>query len=110
MAECHRPGASCIPLYRTRYLYIHRIVTRGWVGGGVVCTGLMGDGKESGGFLVEAGIASGADEAAGNKYGFPPCLVIPTLRAPGGPWEAAKAHLADFDDKEHSELLSHVGR
>jgi hypothetical protein len=101
--------AACVPLFRTRYLYIHRIVTRGWVGGGVVCTGLMGDGKESGGFLVRAGIANGTNVAAGKMYGFPPCLEFPSLRAPGGPWQLTLEHLATLDAQAQSEFSDHIG-
>ena len=50
-----------------RYLYIHRIVTKAWLESGVVCTGLMGDGTQSGLFLVESGMANGTDVVAERK-------------------------------------------
>ena len=102
-------AGSCIPLFRTRYMYIHRIVTRGWIGKGVVCTGLMGDGKESGGFLVRAGIANGTDAAAGKKFGFPPCLEFSSLRTSGGPWQLTLSHLATLEDGARKEFSDHVG-
>lgn len=102
------PGA-CIPLFRTRYMYIHRIVTRGWIGRGVVCTGLMGDGRESGGFLVRAGIANGIDAAAGKKYGFPPCLQFSSLQAPDGPWQLTLSRLATLEEGARKEFSNHVG-
>ena len=104
-----RGSGACPPLFRTGYLYIHRIVTRAWVGRGAVCTGLMGDGKESGGFLLRAGLANGTDAAAGAKYGFPPCLEFAHLRAPGGPWELTKEHLATLGELARAEFHAHVG-
>ena len=99
-----------MPLYRTKYLYIHRIVTKGWVAKGVVCTGLMGDGQYSGAFLVASGIANATDAAAGKKFKFAPCLVFPSLLAPGGPWELAKKHFETLDQKDVADFLGHVGR
>jgi hypothetical protein len=46
--ECDRPESRCIPHYRTRYMYIHRMATKGWLRKGVVCNNLVGDGLESG--------------------------------------------------------------
>jgi hypothetical protein len=103
-------GGGCVPLYRTRYLYIHRIVTKGWVGGGVVCTGLMGDGKESGRFLVASGMANGTDEGAGKKYGFAPCLQFPALRRPGGAWDLARTFIEALPAADQKEFHSNVGR
>jgi hypothetical protein len=73
-------NGGCIPLYRTRYLYIHRVVTDTWLQHGAICVGMMGDGYLSGPFLVESGVASHVDDETG-KIGFKPCIVVPSLES-----------------------------
>jgi hypothetical protein len=100
-------GGGCIPLYRTKYMYIHRIVTKAWLGAGVVCVGLMGDGMLSGPMLVNAKIASGTDEAAAKRYGFGPCLKIPTLEQS---WRLTTKLLDSFTASEQKTMREEVGR
>mmetsp|Transcript_37419 Transcript_37419/g.74108 ORF Transcript_37419/g.74108 Transcript_37419/m.74108 type:complete len:526 (+) Transcript_37419:108-1685(+) len=108
VGKCATPGGGgCVPLYRTKYMYIHRIVTRAWLGAGVVCVGLMGDGFLSGPMLVRARIASGVDLEAGKKYGFGPCLKVPTLEQA---WKLTTALLNSFTANEQQQLRDHVGR
>lgn len=74
---------------------------------GVVCTGLMGDGVESGRFLVAAGIASHDDQDASNRYRYGPCLVIPTLKEA---WKRTDALMSLYPEKDRADFRKHVGR
>lgn len=92
----------CVPSFRTRYSYIHRIMTVPWLKDGVICVGLMGDGRYSGKFLVDVGIASHADIAAGERYHFAPCIVIPTLQSA---LEATRQYLKTLPERDQHYLL-----
>ncbi len=68
----------------------------------VVCVGQMGDGYLSGPFLEEAGIASSIDAAAGEKYRFKPCLVIPSLKPA---WIKMREYVSSFPAADRAEIF-----
>lgn len=93
---------KCVPAYRTRYTYIHRVMSVPWVKHGVVCVGLMGDGHLSGAFLVSAGLASHIDHDIGKNY-FAPCVVIPSLTAA---LESTRSYLQSLPKDTYARILS----
>jgi hypothetical protein len=123
--RCNRPESRCIPHYRTRYMYIHRVVTKGWLQKGVICNDAMGDGLASGStsklknvqmishpfkctafisvgtMLLKAGVVESFDDEAAKVFSHPPCLVIPSLKSAH---ELALRYLSKFDEKEHTEM------
>jgi hypothetical protein len=74
---------------------------------GVVCTGLMGDGADSGSFLVKAGIASENDVEAVKKHRFGPCLVIPSLKEA---WKRTNAFMDRLPEGDRNAFRKHIGR
>ena len=101
-------GSGCVPLYRPRYAYVHRVVSRAWLASGAVCTGLVGDGRHSGDFLLRTGVANAslASAAVGKaSFAFPPCLRVPTLAKA---WRRARAFIAQLEPAERGEWLGAI--
>ena len=73
--------------------------------GPVVLGRYAGEDEEK--WLLLSGIANGTDPEAAKKYGFGPCLTVPTLR---GAWEETKHWLGGLEPSVRKELLMHQGR
>ena len=60
-------GSGCVPLYRPRYAYVHRVVSRAWLASGAVCTGLVGDGSPLRSHAFAPEVAAPQDDGSENS-------------------------------------------
>ena len=87
-------------------MYIYNIVTGAWFGAGTMCIGRYA-GKDEEQWLLNSGIANGTAPEVAKKYGFGPCLTVPTLEKA---FALTKHWLASLKPEDRKELLAHRGR
>ena len=93
-------GGGCIPVYRTRMLYIYNIVTSAWFDTGALCIGRYANEHEAE-FLIRAEIANETLPAVAEKHRFGPCLRIPAL---GAAHKLAEGYLASIGPEVRDAL------
>lgn len=96
----------CIPSFKSNLVYIYNIVTSAWMRAGVMCIGRYAQ-KAEADFLIFSGLANRTDEGAAAKYGFGPCMVVPSLEKA---WKETKAYLASLEENRRNKLGEELKR
>jgi hypothetical protein len=100
-------GSKCLPIYRTRFMFVFRAQAAAWLAEGALCLGPMFEGAPSGPFLVDSGIASARLAEVESRFGDPPCVHVPAL-VPA--WEQAAAWLKTLDPTTRRDLIGYRRR